>query len=189
MLQHFRPTYLFHLGGNEKGHRCWCWTIFYWLLQISGKHDKLYTAPGLSNFTSLWRQPSLIKLLFHIGKKFEPLKIGQVACCNFWFYGKIIITIIIFSWSNSYFMHWDFDEKRYFVVFFHEWKNPQFNFLSQNLSLERNFFKWDGKVTKIWHLLFHRIWKKLSLYYFGDSIIIFSKFYGKVILVTFPSHL
>ena len=29
-----------------------------------------------------------------------------------------------------------------------KWKNPQFNFLSQNLSIERNFFKWDGKVTK-----------------------------------------
>ena len=28
-------------------------------------------------------------------------------------------------------------------------KNPQFNFSRQNLSLERNFFKWDGKVTKI----------------------------------------
>ena len=40
-------------------------------------------------------------------------------------------------------------------------KNPQFNFLSQNLSIERNFFKWDGKETKISHLLFHRIWKKL----------------------------
>ena len=42
-----------------------------------------------------------------------------------------------------------------------EWKKPQFNFSSQNISLERNFFKWDGKVTKIEHLLFHRIWKKL----------------------------
>ena len=38
-------------------------------------------------------------------------------------------------------------------------KNPQFNFSCQNLSLERNFFKWDGKETKILHLLFHRIWK------------------------------
>ena len=31
-----------------------------------------------------------------------------------------------------------------FVVFFHkwnEWKNPQFNFWSQNLSIERNFLK------------------------------------------------
>ena len=30
----------------------------------------------------------------------------------------------------------------------------------KNLSTEWNFFKWDGKVSKIWHLLFHRIWKK-----------------------------
>ena len=26
-----------------------------------------------------------------------------------------------------------------------------FNFSTQNLSIESNFFKWDGKVTKIWH--------------------------------------
>ena len=26
-------------------------------------------------------------------------------------------------------------------------KDPQFNFSCQNLSLERNFFKWDGKVS------------------------------------------
>ena len=67
---------------------------------------------------------------------------------------------------NSYFLHWNFVRKSCFVVFFlewNEWKNPQFNFSCQNLSLERNFFKWDGKVTKIWHLLFHRIWKKLLL--------------------------
>ena len=62
---------------------------------------------------------------------------------------------------NSYYLHWNFDWKSCFVVFFlewNEWKNPQLNFSCQNLSLERNFFKWDGKVTKIWHLLFHRIW-------------------------------
>ena len=43
---------------------------------------------------------------------------------------------------NSYFLHWYFDWKSCFVVFFHEWnewKNPQFNFSSQNLSIERNF--------------------------------------------------
>ena len=53
---------------------------------------------------------------------------------------------------NSYFLHWNFDWKSCFVVFFlewNEWKNPQFNFSCQNLSIERNFFKWDGKVTKI----------------------------------------
>ena len=41
-----------------------------------------------------------------------------------------------------------------------EWKNPQFNFSSQNFSLELNFFKWYGNVTKISRLLFHRIWKR-----------------------------
>ena len=63
---------------------------------------------------------------------------------------------------HSYFLHWNFDWKSCFVVFFHEWnewKNLQFNFSSQDLSIERNFFKWDGKVTKILHLLFHRIRK------------------------------
>ena len=29
---------------------------------------------------------------------------------------------------------------------FHKWKNPQFDFSSQNLSLECSFFKKDGKV-------------------------------------------
>ena len=62
--------------------------------------------------------------------------------------------------KNSYFLHWNFDWKSCFVVFFlewNEWKNPQFNFSSQNPSIEHNFFKWDGKKTKILHLLFHRI--------------------------------
>ena len=58
------------------------------------------------------------------------------------------------------------ENKSCFVVFFlqwNEWKNSQFNFSSQNLSIECNFFKWDGKVTKIKHLLFHRIWEKTIL--------------------------
>ena len=78
----------------------------------------------------------------------------------------LVKKIVNFHFSLVTTLEWkktpNFDEKSCFVVFFHEWnewKNPQFNFLSQNLSLERNFFKWDGKVTKIWHLLFHRIWK------------------------------
>ena len=54
--------------------------------------------------------------------------------------GKVVLWCFFFEWN--------------------EWKNPQFNFASQNLSIERNFFKWDGKETKILHLLFHRIWKK-----------------------------
>ena len=37
--------------------------------------------------------------------------------------------------------------------------NSTFQISSQNLSKERNFFKWVGKETKILHLLFHRIWK------------------------------
>ena len=52
-------------------------------------------------------------------------------------------------------------EKVVFVLcgVFLEWKNPQFNFSSQNISIECKFFKWDGKES-ISHLLFHRIWKK-----------------------------
>ena len=37
----------------------------------------------------------------------------------------------------SYFLHWNFNGKSCFVVFFHEWnesKNPKFNFSSQNLG-------------------------------------------------------
>ena len=55
--------------------------------------------------------------------------------------------------GNSYILHWNFDWKKCFVEFFlewNEWKNPQFNFSSQNLStIECNFFKWNGKVSKI----------------------------------------
>ena len=52
--------------------------------------------------------------------------------------------------GNNYFLHWNFDKKSYFVVFFHEWnewKNPQFNFSSQNLSIECNFFRWGVKES------------------------------------------
>ena len=52
---------------------------------------------------------------------------------------------------------------------FFEWnerKTPQFNFSSQNLSIEHNFFKWDGNETKILHLLFHRIWKRFLFDWF-----------------------
>ena len=71
--------------------------------------------------------------------------------------------------TNSYFLYWNFAWKSCFVVFFlkwNEWKNPQFNFSSQNLSIERNFFKWDGKETKILHLHFHRFWKNSFLHCF-----------------------
>ena len=85
---------------------------------------------------------------------------------------------------NSYFLHWIFDEKSCFVVFFHEWKNPQLNFSSQNLSIERNFFKWDGKVTKIRHLLFHRIWKNYLLW----SYVVSRRWKIIYITVSTPHH-
>ena len=37
-------------------------------------------------------------------------------------------------------------------------KNFKFFFFNSSKS-QCNFFKWDGKETKILHLLFHRIWK------------------------------
>ena len=94
--------------------------------------------------------------------------------------------------QNSYFLHWNFDEKSCFVVFFHEWnewKNPQFNFSSQNLSIECNFFKWDGKETKISHPLFHRIRKKiffnkfLEMLIFVKTMILFEKNWNSTILL------
>ena len=55
------------------------------------------------------------------------------------------------GWRNSYFLHWNFDWKSWIVVFFLEWnesKNPQFNFSSQNLSIERNFFQMRWKINQ-----------------------------------------
>ena len=72
------------------------------------------------------------------------------------------------KWRNSYFIYWNFVSKSCFVCFFSSeknGKNPQFNFSSQNLSIEHNFFKWDGKVTEIWYLFFHRIRKKWIFIY------------------------
>ena len=34
-------------------------------------------------------------------------------------------------------------------------------FQVKTISIECNFFKWDVKVTKIWHLIFHRTWKSI----------------------------
>ena len=98
-------------------------------------------------------------------------------------YNQIICTYIScgrpptckYSWS--YFIYLNFDEKSCFVLFFHErneCKNPQFNFSSQNISIERNFFKGDGKEIKILHLLFHRIWKNsllMNVFFIRQSII------------------
>ena len=62
----------------------------------------------------------------------------------------------------------NFDWKSCFVVFFHkwnEWKSPQFNFSCQDLSIECNFFKWDGKVTR-YHTCFSiEFGKKLLLHW------------------------
>ena len=61
--------------------------------------------------------------------------------------------------QNKFFLR----KESFFVVFFHEWneqKNPQLNISSQNFSMKHNFLKWNGRTTKIWHPLFHRIWKK-----------------------------
>ena len=67
--------------------------------------------------------------------------------------------------KNIYFLHWNFDEKSCFVVFFHEWnewKNPQFNFSSQNLSIEHNFFQMRCKSKQYMTPTFpKRIWKIL----------------------------
>ena len=54
-------------------------------------------------------------------------------------------------------------------------KNPQFNFSFQNLHLERNILEWDGKETKILHLLFHRIWK--NTFFFRDFFSSFFVYY------------
>ena len=57
------------------------------------------------------------------------------------------------EWKNRYFLYYCILTRKvalWAVALFYEWnewKNSQFNFSSQNLSLERNFFKWDGKVT------------------------------------------
>ena len=80
---------------------------------------------------------------------------------NFWCRSNNSLRIVIFYTEilTGKFVLWCF------FLEWNEWKNPQFNFSSQNLSIECNFFKWDGKETKILHLLFHRIWKKYSMNY------------------------
>ena len=87
--------------------------------------------------------------------------------------------ILILSYKNSYFLHWNFDWKSCFVVFFlkwNEWKNPQSNFSCQNLRIERNFFKWDGIESKILHLLFHRIWKNIFTIFPGIRLVLVLNF-------------
>ena len=87
------------------------------------------------------------------------------ALCNFFMnfpsFHQILEQLNIHFMQNlalikSYYLLWFFDRKSCFVMFFlewNEWKNSQFNFSCQNLSLERNFFIWDGKITKILQLL------------------------------------
>ena len=79
-------------------------------------------------------------------------------------------------------IYWDLDKKSWIVNFFTREKTPQNNFSSQNLSKECNFFKWDGKETKLLHLLFHRIWKNILLHSWG--FIDFVRVEFKVILMS-----
>ena len=121
-------------------------------------------------FQILWKCRCHILVTFpsHLKKLCSILRFWLEKCnCGFFhsFLSRFPTFFFILQYGNSYFLHWNFDKKSCFVivVFFLEWnkwKNPQFNFSSQNLHIERNFFKWDGKETKILHLLFHRIWKK-----------------------------
>ena len=76
---------------------------------------------------------------------------------NYVFLGIVVLVIFYTEILTGKVVLWCF------FLEWNKWKNPQFNFSSQNLSIERNFFKWDGKETKILHLLFHRIWKKKFL--------------------------
>ena len=55
-----------------------------------------------------------------------------------------------------------------FFLKWNEWKNPQFNFSGQNLSIECNFSKFYGKVGVISWFLFHLIWKNYVLYWDFD---------------------
>ena len=106
----------------------------------------------------------MLELLL-IFSNFFFYKKTQVDCLillNYWPVSKCCFYLIMSTWNldfhvrneissrlelkkflnNSYFLHWNFDSKSCFVVFFllwNKWKNPQFNFSSQNLSIECNF--------------------------------------------------
>ena len=140
--------------------------------------DKNSTMPWLISFP---REVCAKRNEFYLKQLPEPFDIRCPTCLR---YLKLMPRV-----SNSYFLHWNFDWKSCFVVFFlewNEWKNPQFNFLSQNLSIERNFFKWDGKETKILRLLFHRIWKMIIMsgMHFSKKLF-FSKHDGVSIITDF----
>ena len=144
-------------------------------------------------------------LFFQIFFFYKKTQVDCLILLNYWPILKCCFYLIMSTWNldfhvrneissrlelkkflnNSYFLHWNFDSKSCFVVFFllwNEWKNPQFNFSSQNLSIECNFSKWDGKETKLLHLLFHRIWKNILLHSWG--FIDFVRVEFKVILMS-----
>ena len=60
---------------------------------------------------------------------------------------------------NSHFLYRNFDIKK--VVMWSFFTSEKNHISSQNLSIERNFFQWDGKLTQdMTPILFHRIWRK-----------------------------
>ena len=80
----------------------------------------------------------------------------------FWILGfgsSICLQVINQQVSGTHFHHYRPAQEKYVLCC--QYVVAQFNFSSQNLRIERNFFKWDGKETKILNLLFHRIWKKI----------------------------
>ena len=93
----------------------------------------------------LWVMRFMIKIYSEITFEIRTFSKSTKFVC-------LLLTFFYATKKISYFLYWNFDEKSWSVVFFHEWnewKNPQFNFSSQNLRIERNFFKWDRKLTKI----------------------------------------
>ena len=141
-------------------------SIQYWVLES----DFAYPSTGKTSFHKFLCVASKDSSL---GSLLIAFLLFMLRSYHYWVSPAPVIRILKYEkhcskLCNSYFLHWNFDWKSCFVVFFHEWnewKNPQFNFSSQDLSIERNFFKWDGKVTKISHLLFHRIWKNNFPYF------------------------
>ena len=95
-----------------------------------------------------WRKLDLILLL----SRSNMIPIWMCWKNLYWLVHLDLATELDLRYGISYILYWNFDEKSCFVVFvqeWNEWKNPHFNFSSQNLSIERNFFKWDGKISKI----------------------------------------
>ena len=66
---------------------------------------------------------------------------------------KIVGCCLNILWRNSYFVHWNFEQNK--------WKKhfDSKNFINFNII----FSKWIENLTKIWCLLFHRIWIKVFI--------------------------